>query len=100
MTAPRDRDRRWPNVDERPGGRRDWQADAACRDMDPELFYESEHEAAAKAVCAGCVVIGECRSYAIDRGEPHGIWGGLSETERAAVRRGVVLAPAREGAAA
>jgi WhiB family redox-sensing transcriptional regulator len=93
MTAPRDRDRKWPSVNQS-GGRRDWQADAACRDLDPELFYEPSHEAAAKAACAGCVVIGECREYAIDRLE-FGVWGGLNEAERAAVRRGEILAPPR-----
>jgi WhiB family transcriptional regulator, redox-sensing transcriptional regulator len=27
-------------------------------------------------------VIEQCRSHALEVGEPYGIWGGLSETER------------------
>jgi WhiB family transcriptional regulator, redox-sensing transcriptional regulator len=32
-------------------------------------------EAPAKAVCEKCPVIRQCRQYAIDAAEPHGIWG-------------------------
>lgn len=39
-------------------------------------------EARAKAICAGCPVMAECRSYALEIREPHGVWGGMSETER------------------
>jgi WhiB family redox-sensing transcriptional regulator len=37
---------------------------------------------AAKAVCATCPVIAQCRAHAIAVQEPYGIWGGLSEEER------------------
>jgi WhiB family transcriptional regulator, redox-sensing transcriptional regulator len=38
---------------------------------------------AAKQVCAGCVVVGECRTYGLTTGlDEHGIWGGLTRTER------------------
>jgi WhiB family redox-sensing transcriptional regulator len=39
-------------------------------------------EARAKAICQECPVRQECLHYALDVGEPHGIWGGLNESER------------------
>jgi WhiB family redox-sensing transcriptional regulator len=76
----------------------DWQAFAACRGMDVNLFfgYEGERytqdardsrEAEARAVCASCPVAAECRTHATGRPEQYGIWAGESEEERAARRR-------------
>jgi WhiB family redox-sensing transcriptional regulator len=33
-------------------------------------------------MCRTCPVMAQCRAHALDVGEPYGIWGGLSETER------------------
>ena len=33
-------------------------------------------------------MIGQCAAYAIQYGERYGVWGGLSERERAALARG------------
>jgi WhiB family redox-sensing transcriptional regulator len=62
-----------------------------------ELFFapdESEsraerrfRESQAKAVCHECVVRVECLSEALKSDERFGIWGGLTERERRAVRR-------------
>ena len=68
-----------------------WQSQASCRGMDPTVFFPkidrgpafARQESKAKAVCAGCPVIGECRSHALAVGERHGVWGGLTTTERA-----------------
>jgi WhiB family transcriptional regulator, redox-sensing transcriptional regulator len=66
-----------------------WHQAAACRFADPELFFpvsESgramEQIARAKAVCARCPVQGQCRAYALRARERHGIWGGMTESER------------------
>jgi len=40
-------------------------------------------EAEAKAVCQRCPVIDACRWHALQVAEPYGVWGGLSEEERA-----------------
>ena len=81
----------------------DWQMAGACRGEDPRLFFHPEGERgdvrearqkAAKAVCAGCPVLAECRSHALAVREPYGIWGGLSEDERAAIYRRQKLAAA------
>jgi WhiB family redox-sensing transcriptional regulator len=69
-----------------------WQDRAACRGPQAAVFFpptSSERkedklarEARAKAICKQCAVRPECLEYAISIREPHGIWGGLNETER------------------
>jgi len=73
-----------------------WQEQAACRGMDLVIFFGREgergpgrdrREAKAKRVCEGCPVRTECLDYAVSRPEKYGVYGGLSEDERAAERR-------------
>jgi WhiB family redox-sensing transcriptional regulator len=66
-----------------------WMADAACRGMNPDLFFPERggSTAEAKAVCAGCPVRVECLDYAITNFEKLGLWGGTSERQRRAMRR-------------
>ena len=40
----------------------------------------------AKSLCETCPVLLDCRDYAVDAGEQHGIWGGMTVKERRAVR--------------
>lgn len=70
----------------------DWQLDAACRGEDSARFFHPDRERgsarerreqAAKAVCHNCPVISFCRSHALAVREPYGVWGGMSESERA-----------------
>src|SRR5690606_12488566 len=67
----------------------DWRHHAACRDEDPELFFPIGTSGPAllqveqaKAVCRRCPVSAECLTWALDRPEEYGIWGGLTEGER------------------
>jgi WhiB family redox-sensing transcriptional regulator len=69
-----------------------WQDQALCRGANADLFFAPHHlerkeerearEAQAKAVCARCPVRRQCLEFALSVREPHGIWGGLNETER------------------
>lgn len=61
-----------------------WVADAACRDADPEIFFigRGDPGVEAKAYCAACPVRSECLDFAIDGGERHGIWGGMTTKQR------------------
>ena len=66
-----------------------WHDAAACRETDPDAFYPDVDDpfqrstvAAAKRVCQGCPVRTACLDYALTHGEKHGIWGGLTVTER------------------
>jgi WhiB family redox-sensing transcriptional regulator len=72
----------------------DWRSDAACRDVDPEVFFPVGTTgpalgqiAQAKAICSGCSVTGACLDWAMSSGQETGVWGGLSEDERLGLRR-------------
>jgi len=79
-TAPNE----FPNTD------RDWMVGARCRQVDPELFFPSEtgviRAAEAKTVCALCPVLAACRNYVLENRIPYGIWAGLTEQQRRAIR--------------
>ena len=70
----------------------DWQLNAACRGMASTWFFHPPDERGdardsrinnAKAVCRTCPVLTDCLTHALTIPEPYGIWGGLSEDERA-----------------
>ncbi len=67
-----------------------WRDQAACRGVDPALFYPEVGEPGteAKAVCAKCPVRSECLAFALDNREGDGIWGGVSSKKRMNMRRG------------
>jgi WhiB family redox-sensing transcriptional regulator len=71
-----------------------WRSAAACRSVDPDLFFPisdsgpaREQVAKVKAICSACRVRRECLAFALRTGQIFGIWGGTTELERAAVRR-------------
>ncbi len=69
-----------------------WQIRAACRGPQASVFFpppqferkdeKLERERRAKEICVSCSVRKECLEYALRIKEPHGIWGGLNESER------------------
>ncbi|HEX3539774.1 MAG TPA: WhiB family transcriptional regulator [Acidimicrobiales bacterium] len=61
-----------------------WRQRAACRGVEPEIFYPvSEDEAEeAKAICGGCSCREACLEYALGNRERDGVWGGATERER------------------
>jgi WhiB family redox-sensing transcriptional regulator len=65
-----------------------WMADGLCAQTDPDAFFPDRGESPrlARSVCAACPVRPECAAWALDRGERFGIWGGMSERERRAIR--------------
>jgi WhiB family transcriptional regulator, redox-sensing transcriptional regulator len=76
------------------GTRLGWLALGACRDEDPDLFFPIgsagpaiAQVAAAKAVCARCDVRAACLRFALEKEQDHGVWGGMTEDERRAIRR-------------
>jgi WhiB family redox-sensing transcriptional regulator len=71
-----------------------WRNQAACLDEEPELFFSvgSSSIAAlqvgkAKAVCRRCEVAPACLRWAMETHQDAGVWGGMSEDERRALRR-------------
>jgi transcription factor WhiB len=72
----------------------DWRASAACREEDPELFHPIGTSTAAlqdteqaRAICRRCPVVADCLDYALNAPVHDGIFGGLTEKERAKIRR-------------
>jgi WhiB family redox-sensing transcriptional regulator len=71
-----------------------WRDRALCRETDPELFFPVgttgtalNQIAQAKQVCGQCAVRIDCLEFALATNQDSGIWGGLSEEERRAIRR-------------
>jgi WhiB family transcriptional regulator, redox-sensing transcriptional regulator len=71
----------------------DWRHIAACRDVDPELFFPIGNTGPAvtqideaKQVCLRCKVMEPCLQWALESGQDAGVWGGLSEDERRALK--------------
>lgn len=60
-----------------------------CAEADPEAFFPEKGASnkAAKRVCMSCEVRVACLEYALSIDEQWGVWGGLSEMERRALRR-------------
>ncbi|MFE5909632.1 WhiB family transcriptional regulator [Streptomyces wedmorensis] len=68
-----------------------WQRAAACRGLGTEVFFPPEgergksramREETAKAVCDRCPVQARCLQHAVSVGEPYGVWGGRTVSER------------------
>ncbi|HVM01833.1 MAG TPA: WhiB family transcriptional regulator [Acidimicrobiales bacterium] len=61
-----------------------WRQRAACRGVDPDIFYPASDEDAeeAKGICAVCPVREACLEYALANRERDGVWGGATERER------------------
>lgn len=71
----------------------DWRHEGSCRGTDTDMCFSPDdreqrtararRERRAKQVCGDCPVLSECRTHALTAAEHYGIWGGMSETERA-----------------
>jgi WhiB family redox-sensing transcriptional regulator len=73
----------------------EWSNRAACLTAEPEVFFPVgsgggalDEISAAKAICASCAVLDECRDYALTSRQPFGVWGVLVEEQRRAVWAG------------
>ncbi len=66
-----------------------WHEQAACRGLDPDIFYPVTDEEAesAKDICAGCTVRVACLEYALIGREHEGVWGGATERDRRRIVR-------------
>jgi WhiB family redox-sensing transcriptional regulator len=70
-----------------------WRRHAACRGLDPEIFFPAIDDDAdgafedAKAVCTVCAVKETCLEFALQVREKEGVWGGATEKERRRILR-------------
>lgn len=87
--------RRDPLVHRLPSATQDdweWQYEGLCVTLDTDLFFapfnergeaKRVREQEAVQVCARCPVLVRCREHALTVREPYGVWGGLTEEDRA-----------------
>jgi WhiB family redox-sensing transcriptional regulator len=75
----------------------DWRHDAACRDLDPELFFPEgtagpavTQAEQAKQVCESCPAGSPCLDFALRHSLDYGVWGGVTAEERRFMRRRTV----------
>jgi WhiB family transcriptional regulator, redox-sensing transcriptional regulator len=71
-----------------------WRDRAACLNEEPELFFPIGNTGPAllqieqaKAICHRCEVVDTCLEWAMESGQDAGVWGGMSEEERLALKR-------------
>lgn len=83
----------------------DWRHAAVCRDEDPEIWFPIGNSgpallqiAEAKTFCRRCPSATPCLNWALESGQDAGVWGGMSEDERRALKRRNARARARSNA--
>jgi WhiB family redox-sensing transcriptional regulator len=70
-----------------------WQSEAECLGSDTEVFFPERGDRAvdAKDMCQRCKVARQCLEYTLltvpNSRDDIGIWGGLSQRERAKIRK-------------
>lgn len=73
-------------------------ADALCKEYPVEWFFAERRPGVdagglvqqAKGVCRRCLVVDECRTFALTLGDDlQGVWGATTRMERRAMRRTV-----------
>ena len=65
-----------------------WRWQAACRGMDPAIWYpclDAVKRPRAIAICANCAMRQQCLDHALHRRERLGIWGGKTAAQRRAI---------------
>lgn len=67
----------------------EWQEDARCREVDPEVWFPEKGQSSrpAKEICASCRVRVQCLEYALATNERYGVWGGKTDQERRQIRQ-------------
>lgn len=72
----------------------DWRQQAACRVVDPEVFFPTGQReslaveiAQAKDICRSCAVSSDCLRWALGVSQIEGIWGGMTMGERRSLVR-------------
>jgi WhiB family redox-sensing transcriptional regulator len=66
-----------------------WQQEALCAQTGADFFFPEPGSSVrdAKRICALCPIRSACLEHALTHDERFGVWGGLSEKERQALRR-------------
>lgn len=72
----------------------DWMGRAACKGQPDTVFFPDDEDSVeqpdyttAQRICSGCSVRAECLAYALELHIRHGMFAGLTPTQRAGLRR-------------
>jgi WhiB family redox-sensing transcriptional regulator len=75
----------------------DWRDAAACRHINPDLFFPVgttgpalRQIEEAKRICQGCPARTPCLDWALDHSVDAGVWGATTEEERRAIRSALI----------
>ncbi|MEO7397249.1 MAG: WhiB family transcriptional regulator, partial [Ilumatobacteraceae bacterium] len=73
-----------------------WADLGRCAGIDPEVFFpgRGQDAAPAKALCRECPVRRQCLTWALQTGQKHGIWGGMTDNQRRRLKRVAATRPA------
>jgi WhiB family redox-sensing transcriptional regulator len=78
----------------------EWRDDALCAESLNDAAFFPEMGVSAKdaqRICAACPVRQQCLEYALDNEIPWGIWGGVTASDRRAMREPVARWRKRNG---
>jgi len=65
-----------------------WYEFAACKGMDPALFYPDHRPTTvAQGICFACPAQVACLEHSLEHGEIDGVWGGLGVKARRKIRK-------------
>lgn len=66
-----------------------WRDKSLCAEIGADFWFPEQGESSryAKETCARCPVQMECLAWALENNEQYGIYGGLSERQRRALRK-------------
>jgi len=70
-----------------------WREHGRCVDLPRGAMYPpraDKQQAIAESVCKGCYTQIECLYFALVNKEDFGVWGGTTETERAAMQQKII----------
>ena len=67
----------------------DWADVGACARIGVSLFFPKAGSRPSQAllICGGCVVRRDCAEYVLEQNQHWGVWGGLTERQRFAVKK-------------
>lgn len=78
------------------GERPEWQQQASCRGMNPNLFFPTRRgqtmPASMKVMCAACPARIECLTYAIEINDRDGWFAGTTPADRRGIRKRMIAA--------
>ena len=65
-----------------------WIKRAFCAGANPDIFDDEASAETARAYCSLCKVQVDCLTFALSFPDTSGVWGGTTEAERRALKRG------------